>query len=165
MDPNYGSHDIADIARRVISDICTPGHEVVVEGDKVYALVDGPKVERMIENLVMNAVKYSPDGTRIWVKARQERDQAMICVEDEGSGVPPEFRDSIFEPFARGDKKVSHSPGTGIGLALVSKFVQLHGGTITVGESHAGGASFIIRLPSSPPCQVSGVERAAVSAS
>ncbi len=71
---------------------------------------------------------------------------ASICVEDDGAGVAEKFRESIFEPFRQGQDSPSHSPGVGIGLSLVAKFAELHGGRAWV-QRPGGGASFKVFLP------------------
>ena len=77
------------------------------------------------------------------MSARSDADGASIVVEDDGPGVAPEKRERIFDPYF-----TTKADGTGLGLAIVKKIVVEHGGTIDVGESALGGASFVIRLPS-----------------
>jgi signal transduction histidine kinase len=113
----------------------------------VIANVDAALLERVVENLVVNATKHTEKGTQIWIKARQKRKEIEIAVEDAGTGVPVELRTSIFEPFVQGDVP-SHSPGTGVGLALVSQFAKLHGGRAWVVDRRGGGASFRVTVPS-----------------
>lgn len=109
--------------------------------------VDAPKLERIVENLLANALKYTPDGTAIHVRASDWREGVLIRIEDEGAGVPRQLREAIFEPFSRGEASLSHAPGTGIGLSLVRRFSELHGGSAWVEERVGGGASFCVFLP------------------
>ena len=74
-------------------------------------------------------------------------ESVLIVVEDAGPGIPEEFRDSIFEPFRQGNEVVTHNPGVGIGLSLVTRFAELHGGRAWVEERDGGGASFRVYLP------------------
>jgi len=108
-------------------------------------LLDGAKVERIIENLLVNAARHTPAGTPIWVRIRLLADAVELIVEDSGPGIPDDQKRSIFEPFrqAGGDP----SPGSGIGLSLVSRFAELHGGRAWVQERSGGGASFHVILP------------------
>jgi signal transduction histidine kinase len=115
--------------------------------DPVHARIDAAQVERIVENLVANAIRYTPPGTSIWVRATGDEDSVTIVVEDAGPGIPVELRESIFEPFRQGNEIVSHNPGVGIGLSLVTRFAELHGGRAWVEERAGGGASFRVFLP------------------
>jgi signal transduction histidine kinase len=75
----------------------------------------------------------------------------LLVVEDEGPGVAVEHREHIFEPFRQGPGVPEHSPGVGVGLALVARFAELHGGRAWVQDRSGGGASFQVWLPLSPP--------------
>jgi signal transduction histidine kinase len=112
--------------------------------------IDQAKTERILENLLSNSVRHTPQEARIWVRARPQDDGVLFVVEDDGPGVPPELREAIFEPFrqAPGSSSV-HSPGVGIGLSLVRRFAQLHGGNAWAEEREGGGASFHVFLPGS----------------
>jgi two-component system OmpR family sensor kinase len=121
--------------------------------------VDVPKVERIVENLLGNAAKHTPPNARVWVRVRAWEDGALVVVEDEGPGVPPEDRDRVFEAFQQaGSEASTYAPGMGVGLSLVSRFAELHDGGAWVEERPGGGASFRVFLPGHP-----GNYRAAVS--
>ena len=110
--------------------------------------VDPAKVERIVENLLMNAARHTKADRTIWLRVQPESDGVLIVVEDDGPGVPEELREAIFEPFRQGPgSSSSHSPGTGIGLSLVGRFATLHGGRAWVEEREGGGASFRVFLP------------------
>jgi signal transduction histidine kinase len=72
--------------------------------------------------------------------------RALITVEDEGPGMPRELHEAVFEPFRQGPSPSSHSPGAGVGLALVARFAELHGGRAWVEDRKGGGASFRVFL-------------------
>jgi len=99
-------------------------------------------------NLLDNAIKYSGDGSRIWLKAFQDSEALVIEVKDTGIGIPAEHLDRIFERFYRVDRARSREAGgTGLGLSIVRHIALLHRGTVQV-ESHAGeGSTFRLRLP------------------
>jgi signal transduction histidine kinase len=111
--------------------------------------LDSSKVERIVENLVGNAAKYTPPDAEISVRMRADSGGLLICVDDNGPGIGRELRDRIFEPFRRGaDIGV---PGTGIGLSLVDHFSRMHGGRAWVEERPGGGCRFQVYLvPASP---------------
>jgi K+-sensing histidine kinase KdpD len=121
-------------------------HAIEVTVDRGTIDIDAPKVERIVQNLVINAARYTPSGTPIWVKACLQEGGVLIMVEDAGTGVPEHSRTRIFEPFHQGERRVEHAPGVGIGLSLVSLFAELHGGRAWVEERPGGGASFRVFL-------------------
>jgi K+-sensing histidine kinase KdpD len=108
------------------------------------AMVD--RVLRECENLVTNATRYTPTGSPIWVRAQMDGTDVLLVVEDAGPGVPYEMRETIFEAFRQGREQVLHSPGVGIGLSLVARFAELHGGSAWVEDRPGGGASFRVLL-------------------
>jgi PAS domain S-box-containing protein len=132
------------------------GREVEIVARPVVVPSDPPKVERMVENLLVNAVRHTPRGTRIWVRVLPHEGGGMICVEDDGPGVDEEHKTSVFEPFR---KVAADSPGSGIGLSLVGRFAELHGGRAWVEDRPGGGASFRVLLPGSRPGSQPGPQR------
>ena len=105
-------------------------------------------VERIVENLLANAVKHTPGDSRIWVRVERTDDGALIAVEDDGPGIRAEDRERIFEPFVQGS---GVGPGgAGVGLALVVKFAELHDGRAWVQERAGGGSSFRVLLAFEP---------------
>ena len=108
--------------------------------------VDVAKVERIVENLVGNAVKYTPETADVLVRMHADGSGIVIRVDDGGPGIGSELRETIFEPFRRGaDVGVA---GTGIGLSLVDRFSRMHGGRAWVEERPGGGCRFQVYLPS-----------------
>jgi PAS domain S-box-containing protein len=120
---------------------------VSLETSPVLVAVDAPKVERIVENLLANAARHTPAGTRVWVRVQACTGGALIVVEDAGPGVSAEVRQTIFQPFRQGPSITAHAPGSGIGLALVARFAAMHGGRAWVQERAGGGASFRVFLP------------------
>ena len=112
------------------------------------AAVDTALFERIVDNLLANALKHTPPRTPVRVSLRAVGDDVLIGVDDGGPGVPPEARDSIFEIFNRGGKDMSDAPGIGVGLSIVAQFAAVHGGRAWVEEAPGGGASFRVLLPS-----------------
>ena len=113
-------------------------------GARVFE-IDEVRAERIVENLMRNAVRHTPDLTPVWVRIFPAPDGVTIAVEDAGPGVPDELRESIFEAY-RG----SGGEGSGLGLSLVARFAELHGGRAWVQDRDLGGASFRVWLPADP---------------
>jgi two-component system, OmpR family, phosphate regulon sensor histidine kinase PhoR len=112
---------------------------------------DGDQIERLLFNLVDNAVKYTEKGS-VTVALKAEGPDFVIEVADTGPGIPPEHRSRIFERFYVADKSRSRKlGGTGLGLSIVKHIVQLHGGTITLDSVEGRGTTFTVRLPLEPP--------------
>jgi PAS domain S-box-containing protein len=142
--------DLGELVVAVAQHVSPHNHRFLVESRPTPAEVDVPKVERIVENFLTNAVRHTPPGTSVWVKVREEPGGVLLVVEDDGPGVPPQFREAIFEPFQQGDR-AKKSPGLGIGLSLVARFAELHLGRAWVEERAGGGASFRVFLPSPAP--------------
>jgi two-component system, OmpR family, sensor histidine kinase KdpD len=139
--------DLCDLVCRTIDEAGLGPPRVVLELTPVVTSVDPAKVERIVENLLSNAVRHTPADTPIRVILGPCPGGVLLRVEDEGPGVPEELRDSIFEPFRQGPQRQAHAPGVGIGLSLVGKFAELHGGRAWVESAPGGGASFRVFLP------------------
>jgi signal transduction histidine kinase len=140
--------DLGALVHRVVDDVgVREEHPVVVEAPPLQLAADAPKLERIIDNLVVNAAKHTPAGSTIWVRLRAQDDGVLLLVEDDGPGVPAELRELIFQPFHQGRDIADHAPGSGIGLALVAQFASLHGGRAWVQDRPGGGASFRVYLP------------------
>jgi PAS domain S-box-containing protein len=152
--PQYRVTDVAALARRTVEHLdALAGREVIVETDPVVIPVDPPKIERIVENLLMNAVRHTEDDRRIWLIVAPYEGGVRVTVEDDGNGVPAELRSAIFEPFRQGPSQSPHSPGTGIGLSLVVRFAELHGGRAWADEREGGGAAFHVVIPGRVPEQ------------
>lgn len=122
---------------------------VHVQAEPIEAWIDESMVVRIVENLLVNAVKHTPPSATIWVGASRVDDGVIVRVEDDGPGVADEERDRLFEPFERGEGSAP-SPGLGVGLSLVARFAEAHGGRAWVEDRDGGGASFRALLPDPP---------------
>jgi PAS domain S-box-containing protein len=140
--------DLGALVQRVVEDAGVKDeHPVVVDAPPLRLAADAPKLERIIENLLVNAARHTPPGTTIWVRLRAQHRGVLLLVEDQGPGVPAQLREQVFQPFHKGRNIADHAPGSGIGLALVAQFAQLHGGRAWVQDRPGGGASFRVFLP------------------
>ena len=119
-----------------------------VQVEDVTLVADRSKIRLILENLVSNAVKYSPKGGTIHIKAATSVGSIVIDVADNGPGIPKEDRDHVFEAFYTGRAAKSTAvKGTGIGLSVVLEFVSAHGGTVQIMDGEYPGAHFRIRMP------------------
>jgi protein-histidine pros-kinase len=148
VEPRRRPTVVRDVVDTVLSAVALDEHptQTDIEPDDLTAHVDPAQLERTIENLAVNVARHTPPGTPVWVRARRGPNGLLIAVEDAGPGVPEAIRQEIFHPFRRGDSR-AHSPGTGIGLSLVARFAELHGGRAWVEEREGGGASFRALFP------------------
>lgn len=127
-------------------------HTIEVEATEAELIGqwDRARLERVLDNVIGNAVKYSPQGGRVSVHVGCELDHdtrwAVLTVHDEGVGIPPADLPHVFAPFHRGGN-VGSIPGTGVGLAGARQIVEQHGGTIAVESVEGVGSTFIVRLP------------------
>jgi PAS domain S-box-containing protein len=138
--------DVGHLVRELVagSDLVA-GRRLQLDTAPITIRGDGAMIERIVENLLGNTAKHTPGDARIWVRVERLDGGVVIAVEDDGPGIAPEDRARIFEAFAQG-----HSParasGVGVGLAVVARFAELHGGRAWVTEREGGGASFRVLL-------------------
>jgi signal transduction histidine kinase len=131
----------------------SPSHPVRVESDvsSLVALADGSRIERVVRNMLDNAIKYSPAGGDIVVCARREEDGdgswAVVTIEDRGLGIPAADLPYVFDRFRRGGNVQLQIAGSGIGLTGAKQIVAQHGGAITVQSAEGEGSTFTLRLP------------------
>src|ERR1700681_4401265 len=119
-----------------------------VRVEDVTLVADRGKIRLILENLVSNAVKYSPKGGTIHLRARAAGAQLLLDVADSGPGIPPEERHHVFDAFYTGRAaRTTAVKGTGIGLSVVVEFVTAHGGTVQIIDGQYPGAHFRITMP------------------
>lgn len=113
-----------------------------------YAMVDVDFLRESVDNLIENAIKYTPVGGSIWVNVRSEKDKVLINVTDTGMGIPPDHLDHIFQKFYRVDNSQTREiGGTGLGLYIVRQRVEALGGNVWAESSFGQGSTFYISLP------------------
>lgn len=125
-------------------------HELVVNEAGPDAVVDGDPVRlvQVISNLINNAAKYTPDGGRIEIAASRDRDDVVVSVTDNGRGISPDLLSRIFEMFVQERSTGDGVGGLGLGLGLVKRLVEMHGGTVHGSSDGEGkGSQFVLRLP------------------
>lgn len=146
--PRSAPTDLAALIERVIRRAEVEDELVSTDLVPVVADVDAVMIDRAVANLVRNVRRHTPVGTRMWISLRATTSGVRIVVEDDGPGVPAADHQRIFEPFEQGlGAAFAASPGTGVGLSLVQRFVEAHGGQVTLTTRRGGGARFVIDLP------------------
>ncbi|WP_051639917.1 cell wall metabolism sensor histidine kinase WalK [Cellulomonas sp. URHE0023] len=122
--------------------------------DDVLVVGDDHRLRQVLANLLSNARLHTPPGTSVTVRLHRDRSHVVLEVTDDGPGIPPNLRDSLFQRFSRGDASRNRNTGsTGLGLAIVDAVVTAHGGTIAVGPGSPGsstGTTFTVTLPAAP---------------
>jgi CheY-like chemotaxis protein len=130
-------------------------HELSVSAppEPVWLHGDAARLEQVVVNLLTNAAKYTDEGGHIRLAVEPEGDRAVLRVRDTGVGIPPELLPRIFELFTQAERSLDRAEGgLGIGLSLVQRLVELHGGTVEATSVQGEGSEFIVRLPmASPP--------------
>lgn len=144
------SFDLASLARDIMqeqsSSVQTHAlHCKALEPCLIFA--DKRRMERVLMNLISNAIKYSPAGCEVWVNVETHKEQAIFAVRDEGVGIGPEELKTLFRPFARVERTQSMAKGTGLGLSSVKKIVEAHGGLIEIESEIEKGTLVRVKLP------------------
>jgi len=115
--------------------------------------VDEVRIKQVVFNLLSNAIKFTERGKRFGIQARADGGHAVICVWDEGPGIPDEFMDKIFKPFEQVRNTFSAPEGTGLGLSITRRLVEMHGGTLSVESELGRGSCFTVILPGRKPSE------------
>jgi two-component system OmpR family sensor kinase/two-component system sensor histidine kinase QseC len=145
--------DLAEVARSALAATVTlalaRGSELDLQAETPVPLQgDAGSLTVLVRNLVDNAVRHSPPGTRVEVRVAEEDGAARLVVDDAGPGIPLEDRERVFDRFVR--REQTGSEGSGLGLAIVRTVAQRHGATVTLGDSPLGGLRATVVFPKSP---------------
>lgn len=126
---------------------------VSLPADPIRLEIDAARLVQAISNLLSNAAKYTPEGGFIWLTAFVEDRNAVICVRDTGEGIPSALLPRLFDAFTQADRTLDRSQGgLGLGLTIVQKIVELHGGQVEArSEGQGKGSEFVVRLPLDSP--------------
>lgn len=137
----------------------------VVADEAMLIEADADMIERIVINLLSNAFKFTPEGGEVVLRLAREAGHVLLTVADSGPGIAKEARELIFERFRQADGGITRQyGGTGLGLAIVKDLVGLHGGSVKVDASPAGGARFTVKLPLSAGAEAA-VQKAPPAAS
>jgi signal transduction histidine kinase len=123
--------------------------ECRLESNLPEVAADGPRVEQVLSNLLSNAIKFTPKGGKIGVTARQQDNPVVVCVSDNGPGIPRENLSKVFDRYWQAEE-TKHA-GTGLGLSIAKGIVEAHSGKIWVDSELSQGSSFSFTLPLAAP--------------
>ncbi len=150
---NRGPVDLSEIARQCVSTLGASGrsdrHRVTCDARPTWIDADATRVEQIVTNLLVNALKYTPAGGAVDVTVRPADGEAVLEVRDSGIGIASDVLPRIFEVFVQGERALDRAQGgLGVGLTLVRRLVELHGGRVEAASDGAGrGSRFTVRLP------------------
>lgn len=147
------NQDIVEFTKRVVADISNnpqaSSYHLHFQADPpaIYVDFDLKFMQRILQNMMMNSILHNPEHTNIYVQIADTGEHAVIRIKDNGVGMPAHMVEHLFQQYYRGTTTDSTSEGTGLGMAIVYKLVQVHDGTISVESEPSQGTSFTIRLP------------------
>lgn len=148
--------DFVALVQRVVQEqqVTTTRHQLTFKTlvPTLLVSIDATRIERVVGNLLNNAIKYSPVGGEVTISLSQEQREAsswaILALQDQGIGIPAADLPHIFEPFRRADNSKGRIQGTGVGLTSAAQIIEQHAGTITVESAEGVGTLFTIRIPS-----------------
>jgi signal transduction histidine kinase len=150
-----GPADLHALTREVVEEVeaAHPGRVVQARGEgDARGVWDAARLSQVVQNLVTNALAYSPEDSTVQVTTRGEDGQVCLCVHNRGAPIPPQTLASLFEPLQRGTTEVGNGGrSVGLGLYIVKHLVDAHGGTIHVTSNAEEGTAFTVRLPRALP--------------
>ena len=147
---------VANAAATIRSLIGQRRHEFTVSlpTQAIWLHADAARLEQVVVNLLTNAAKYTDPGGHIGLTVQQEGEEAVVRVRDTGVGIAPEVLPRIFDLFTQAERSLDRSQGgLGVGLALVQRLVEMHGGSVAASSAVGQGSEFVVRLPVAPPPQ------------
>lgn len=154
---DLATHDLRELVVPIVRmmDRLSDRHPVVLSmpDDAVAVRADADRLQRVVENLVSNAIKYSPDGGAVEVSIDTHEGQAVLRVRDCGIGISPESLPKIFERSFRAPEAAAHAPGLGLGLSIAAQVVAHHGGSIDAAPAKGAGTVLTVRLPLTEPAE------------
>ena len=142
---------VGDVVEAAEPNAARNGIDISVEGPaSVPTVADARRLGQVLDNLVSNAIKYTPEGGRVVVRITASDSSVAVSVTDTGIGMTADEAERVFEPFARADEAVARGiRGTGLGLSIVRAVVEAHDGTVSVHSAPGRGSAFTVELPAS----------------
>ena len=146
----FGDVDVGALVEEAVANAAVAQDEVplVASVPRLLPTVrgDGARLQQVLSNLIDNAVKYSPDGETVDVRAMSVNGRVLVDVTDRGEGIAPEDQRLIFEKFGR-VRGATSKPGTGLGLYIARSIAEAHGGSLDVSSAPGRGTTFTLTLP------------------
>ncbi len=146
LEPRRRPMHLQALVRTLVDDTDLGRHTVRLPENDMVAEVDPGHVERIVENLLRNALQYTPDESNVWIRLENLDGDAVLVVEDDGPGIPDDMKRTMFQPLLGGNPDAAN-PGLGSGLALVQRLAEIHGGGAWIEDRPGGGACVKVRLP------------------
>jgi PAS domain S-box-containing protein len=125
-----------------------------LETEEIQIYSDSKLIKQIMINLILNAMKYSPDKSEIIIRLRDNQNYLEVAVQDLGIGIADDRKDSVFEPFVRGEENIGIIHGTGLGLTIAKRFSKVIQGNLFLEESSDKGSTFVLQLPRSKPSDI-----------
>jgi len=149
--PLHMATDLQEVVMEAASEVgpVAGDHDLQIDAEPVLVSGSRDELHRLVLNLIENAVRHTPPGTHIRASIGRENGEAMLVVEDDGPGIPPELGDHVFDRFVRSGR--DGGLGSGLGLSIVRAVAESHGGSVVLDPPlDGGGARFVVRLPAAP---------------
>lgn len=144
--------DLAELVRQVCDEGPWPADRLVRNDlQPLAAWVDRTLMTRLLQNLIDNGFKYGKPQGRVWITLGQEGEEILLTVADDGMGIPPDQQEKVWQRFYQADPARGEHSGAGLGLAMVQKIAQVHGGFMVLESTPGRGSSFTLHLPAHPP--------------
>ena len=143
--------DLTALVRNVCAEQPYPGDRLLVEAEEGLTVRgDGALLTRLLQNLIDNGFKYGRPGGRVWVELRRGEGEALLRVRDDGIGIAKEDQEKVWQRFYQADPSRTGASGAGLGLSMVRRIAQLHGGEMELESVPGLGSAFTLRLPLDP---------------
>ncbi len=148
-----GKTDLSALVRTICEEqVCPPGRLISELQEGVTACVDTALITRLLQNLIDNGFKYGKPEGHVWVSLEQTEEEIRLCVKDDGIGIPAEAQEKVWQRFYQVDPSRGEKGGAGLGLSMVQRIAQAHGGTVSLESIPDVGSSFTLHLPLEKMC-------------
>lgn len=145
---NFTEADISALTKSICQEQTEEGYTLHCDiEENIIALIDVSLISRLLQNLLDNAVKYGRPNGGIWVSLCKKEGEIQLSVKDDGMGIPAEHREKIWQRFYQADPSRSGDNGAGLGLSMVKKIAEIHGGYMSLESEEGKGSTFTLHLP------------------